>query len=232
MAFSDVIPAQVEAVRYLETMAQQHTMPLRIGGHSKGGNLGIYAAAFCSAKVRKRITEIYANDAPGFNNTVINSEGYQAIKNKIHSFKPEGSIVGMLFEQDSTTTVVKSTKSGLFQHDVYSWEIMGNNLVTIEGISKGSLFIGNTIKDWLNSLDKKQRRDFAESLFSILQSTEADTFPELGSDWLKNSRAILQSITNIDAKSKDMIMQTLKIFFRAAKKNISVLLPPKTPAAH
>jgi hypothetical protein len=131
----------------------------------------------------------------------------------------------MLFDHDSSHTVVKSSNHGLFQHDVYSWKIMGGNLVSIEGRSKSSLFIGNTIKDWLNSLDKKQRRDFIEVLYSILHSTEARTFPEIGTDWLKNSRAILHSITHIDPQAKDMMIQTLKILFKAAKKNISVLLP-------
>jgi hypothetical protein len=225
MAFSDTIPAQTEAVRYLEEMADSYKMPLRLGGHSKGGNLAVYAASFCSKKNRKRIAEIYVNDAPGFNHKVIKSEGYQAVKHTIRSYVPENSVIGMLFDHDTDYTVVKSTTKGIMQHDVYTWEIMGNNLVSLDRVSKGSLFIGSTMKDWINSLDTKQRKAFIDVLFSILYSTEAHTFTELGSDWLKNSLAILQSITNIDKHSRKMIIKTLRTLFRAARKNITVLLP-------
>ena len=224
MAFSDEVPAQGEAVQYLKTMAGRFRMPLRIGGHSKGGNLASYAASFCPARIQKRITEVYLNDAPGFSDKVINTEGYQAIKSKFRSFIPQGSVVGLLFEHDCDHTVVKSSNIGLFQHDIYSWEVMGNDLVRLPGINKGSRFMADTIKEWLADLDMKQRRDSIEALFTILNSTEAKSFFDFGSDWLKNSAAMLKTIKNLDNHSRDMLGKTLKVFVRAARENIPTLI--------
>jgi hypothetical protein len=160
---------------------------------------------------------------------VINSAGYQAIKDKIRSFIPEGSVIGMLFEHGNNHTVVKSNKTGLLQHDIYSWEILGKDLVSLEEVSKESRFIESTIKDWMAGLDKKNRQDFIEALFSILYATEAKSFPEIGSDWLKNSIAMIQSFTSLDDHSRDMLGKTLKVFFQAARNNIPALLPLKMP---
>ncbi|MDR0475041.1 MAG: DUF2974 domain-containing protein [Treponema sp.] len=225
MAFSDEVPSQLEAVKYLEIMANRFKKPLRAGGHSKGGNLAVYAASFCSKSVRKRIKEIYINDAPGFSNKVIAYEGYQAIRGKIISFIPENSVVGMLFKHDYDDTVIKSSKNGILQHDVYSWEVMGNDLVRLEGINRESRFIDQTVKEWLASLNKEQFKEFTEALFVVLGSTEVNSLLELGTGWLKNVISMIQSFHGIDKHSKDMLLKTLRSLAHAARKNIRILIP-------
>ncbi|WP_043923284.1 DUF2974 domain-containing protein [Leadbettera azotonutricia] len=227
MSFSKEVPAQGEAVRYLEDIAEKYNGPIRIGGHSKGGNLAVYAASFCSKKVQKHICEIYNNDAPGFGPDIIKKDGYQAIKEKIFSFVPETSIIGMLFEHETNYTVVKSVQIGLLQHDVYSWEVAYNDVVRLDEVNKESRFIDRTIKEWLSSLDNKQREGFTEALFTILGSTEASSFPELGTGWLKNTAAMIQSLTSIDETSRDMLFKTIGALLGAAKNNIHTLLPPQ-----
>lgn len=37
-----------------------------IGGHSKGGNLAVYASSFCSNDIQDRIGKVYNYDDPGF----------------------------------------------------------------------------------------------------------------------------------------------------------------------
>jgi hypothetical protein len=44
MGFADVVPAQRESVAYLQDAAKRADGILRVGGHSKGGNLAVYAA--------------------------------------------------------------------------------------------------------------------------------------------------------------------------------------------
>jgi hypothetical protein len=227
MTFTAEVPAQREAVPYLEEMAKKFSGPLRVGGHSKGGNLAVYAASLCSHRVRKRITEIYCNDAPGFSPKVISSEGYLAIRDKIISFVPETSVVGMLFEHEDNYTVVKSTQIGLLQHDIYSWEVSYNDVVRLDKVNKQSRFIDKTIKEWIASLDKEQRQGFSEALYTILNSTEASSIPELTADWFKSATHMIQSLTNINETSRDMVFKTMGALFQAAKNNINVLLPPK-----
>jgi hypothetical protein len=226
MTFADEVPAQREAVLYLEKMAKKLPGPLRTGGHSKGGNLAVYAASFCSGRVRKRITEIYCNDAPGFSSRVISSEGYRAIRDKIISFVPESSVVGMLFEHEDNYTVVKSTQTGLLQHDIYSWEVTYNDVVRLDRVNRQSRFIDKTLKEWIASLDNEQRRDFVDTFYNILSSTEASSIPELTAGWFKSATLMIQSLTNISETSRDMIFKTIGALFQAAKNNINTLLPP------
>ncbi|MDR0720070.1 MAG: DUF2974 domain-containing protein [Treponema sp.] len=226
MSFSPEVPSQAEAVRYLEKIARRYGKPLRVGGHSKGGNLAIYAAAFCSPKIRKRITAIYANDAPGLSRKMIASEGYQAIREKIFSFVPETSIIGLLFEHEKNYTVVKSVQTGLLQHDVYSWQVTREDVERLEKINKESRFIEKTLKEWLSGIDNKQRQDFTEALFKILGSLQVSLVPELGDDWLKTGISLIQSLGSIDDKSRTMLFKTLGALLHAAKNNINFLLKP------
>jgi hypothetical protein len=147
MSFSDVVPAQAEAVSYLEKMARQLRGPLRVGGHSKGGNLAVYASAFCGKKIQRRITAVYSNDAPGFTQVVINSPGYRAVQKKIRAFVPQDSVIGMLFEHEEDYTVVKSARSGLTQHDIFFWEVNHNDVIRLDEVTKGSVFIDRTLKE-------------------------------------------------------------------------------------
>ena len=55
MAFAEEVPAQREPVRFLAPAAALG-IPLRVGGHSKGGNLAVYAAARCSGATQARVT--------------------------------------------------------------------------------------------------------------------------------------------------------------------------------
>ena len=48
MSFQSSVPAQHLALSYVEEFAAAHPVPLWMGGHSKGGNLAVYAAAKCA----------------------------------------------------------------------------------------------------------------------------------------------------------------------------------------
>ncbi|GHT69584.1 hypothetical protein FACS1894110_19330 [Spirochaetia bacterium] len=225
MSFSTAIPAQLEAVSYLEKMAGRIRGSLRLGGHSKGGNLAVYAAAFCNKKIRPRITAIYSNDAPGFNREVILSPGYRAIKEKIHAFVPQSSIIGMLFEHDDDYTVVKSTQTGIMQHDVYSWEVSHNDVIRLETRTQESHFVDRTLKEWIGGMNREQRQRFTDALYDILSSTDAKSLPDLTTKWFKNVGLMIQTYKDIDDSTRDIISQTISALFKSARNNIYTLLP-------
>lgn len=62
MSFMDKVPAQVEALKYLEIVSSLINMPLHIGGHSKGGNLAVYSSLYIDKSVQDRIIKVYNND--------------------------------------------------------------------------------------------------------------------------------------------------------------------------
>ena len=97
MACMPEVPSQEEAVLYTERVAEQYpNHRLLLGGHSKGGNLAVYAAVQASPEIQSRIDIVWSNDGPGFQEAFLRSEAYQALSPKIRSIVPKSSVVGML----------------------------------------------------------------------------------------------------------------------------------------
>jgi hypothetical protein len=225
MSFSTVIPAQREAVSYLERAAKKIGGSLLTGGHSKGGNLAIYAASCCADSIQDRITAVYSNDAPGFHRSFIKSDGFLKMRKRIHSFVPQSSVIGMLFEHGNDYAVVKSTQMGIFQHELYSWNITHNDIVRLDSVDQGSRFIDKTLREWLGNLDSEHLREFSEALYSILNHAEIKSFSELGADWFNPAIRMIQSFGNLDRTTRKNIDKVLGSLFEAARNNINTLLP-------
>jgi hypothetical protein len=223
MCFSPVVPAQREAVSYLENMASQIRGPLCLGGHSKGGNLAVYAAAFCQKKIQRRIRAVYNNDGPGFNQTVLESPGYGEIRDRIQSFVPQSSVVGMLFEHPENYTVVKSNQTGLMQHDVFSWEAGRDDVVRIQKVNPEDDFVNRTLREWINGMDGEKRRRFVDALYEILMSAGTNSLPKLGNDWLRSASLMIRTYHGIDGETKKLITKIIAAFFKAARNNIRVV---------
>jgi hypothetical protein len=226
MSFNEVVPAQIEAAHYLEKMAQKTNGSLRVGGHSKGGNLAIYAASQCSAMIQHRITDIYSNDSPGFHEKVIASDGFAQIKTRIHSFIPQESVVGLLLEHGNDHRVIKSAQAGLRQHELHSWEVTHNDMVHVDSVTQGSQFINKTLREWIGALDIVHREQFFEALYTILSASQAKSLPELGSLWFRNAGLMLKTLGNIDDSTRELIRKTLAALISTARRNIDTLLKP------
>ena len=179
MSFLDAVPAQQAALAYVERFASLFPGPLRLGGHSKGGNLAVFAGALARLKVRDRILAIYNNDGPGFTRLVLDSPGYQELLTRLHTFVPQSSVVGLLLERDEPHTVVRSRQIGLLQHDPYSWEVEGGSFVQAEEVTPGSRMADQAIKGWLAGLSPQERSQFVDALFQLLSAGEASTTADL-----------------------------------------------------
>ena len=224
MCFKEVIPSQLEAVEYLEKMAAMTNGPIRICGHSKGGNLAIYAASFCSKKTQKRIIDIYSNDGPGFHEKVIFSEGFKEIKNRIRSYVPQSSVIGMFLEHGHDNKVIKSSQSGLMQHALYSWDVTYNDLVHVNKSTIGSRYVNNTLKGWLENLDKTRREQFIEAMYDIFSVADVKSIYELEVSWFATSWKIIKSLNHIDLPTRKLIRKILVELIRSAGRNIDTLI--------
>ncbi|MDR2923810.1 MAG: DUF2974 domain-containing protein [Treponema sp.] len=232
MSFITSIPSQKEAVSYLEKAAGRFRYPLIIAGHSKGGNLAIYASAFCSKLTRKRIAAIYSNDAPGFHKEVIQSGGYRAICSRIQSFIPQSSLVGMLFEHGEIPMVIKSSASGPMQHNLCSWEVTYNNMVNAGELTPQSRFIDNIICEWINQIDEGQRQQFIQAIYSILVSCNAASVADLTDDWKNTAGGIINALINMDKPTKKLMGKIIGNLFNTARKNFGKRGGIKTEPSH
>ena len=183
MSFQDRIPAQEKALYYTQSFAQGFDRKLILCGHSKGGNLAVYAASRCPAEIQERITAVYNNDGPGFTASLMGDPGYRAMVPKIHSFVPQSSVVGMLMEHEEPYTVIKSRQVSILQHDLYSWEVMGGGFVPVPGVSSDSLLVNRTVKAWLSGKTPAERNAFVDAVFELLGTGDVDSAKEIMMPW-------------------------------------------------
>lgn len=220
MSFNDFIPSQKEAVAYLDTMAGRLSGPLMVAGHSKGGNLAIYAAAFCGEKIRRRITVVYSDDAPGFARQVIESEGYQAIRRRIYAFVPQQSVVGMILEHGEKPAVIKSTASGAMQHDLCTWEVNRSDIVRAGELSQQSRLVEAIMRDWISEFEPGQQQQFVDAIYKVIVATNAQSISDLTADWFKSATGIIKSFSDIDKPARKLIVKSFGNFIKTARKNM------------
>lgn len=219
MAFQSTIPAQLEAVRYLEETVKNHAYPLRLGGHSKGGNLAVYAAAMSDPGIQARIMEVYNNDGPGFAAEFFESEAYGSVREKIRTIVPQLSIVGMLLEHEEPQIIVKSSQSLLYQHDTFSWEVKGARFVHVDRVGKESLIIEAALKSWLNQLSPTERKQFVDNLFWIFEGADIRTTDDLTRAKWKSVLQMIRAL-NQSQEHKIVLARSLKMLFREGRKVI------------
>lgn len=232
MAFESPVPAQTAAAAYLARVASETTGPLILGGHSKGGNLAVYAAAHADAAIRERIRTVYTFDGPGLDDATMASEGYAAIARRIRSFVPKSSVVGMLLAYHPEFTVVRSSAIGLQQHDSFTWEVLGTGFRTVPDVDKGSQLVNQTVHAWLSRITPEQRRRFVDTLFGLLEATGATTVRELAANVPGRTTAILKALQKVDFDTARMIIALLAQFMSIGAQNLLALLraPRETPA--
>ena len=221
MSFKSHIASQISAKKYLEIIAQEYPdKKIRIGGHSKGGNVAVYAATFVNKEIKDRIINVYNNDGPGFCDDVIETLEYKEMIEKVHTYIPQSSVIGRLMNHREKYTVVKSVQKGIMQHDLYSWEVLGTEFITLEEVTNGSEFVDKTIKEWLEKVEPAKREQVIDVIFDILNTTDAQTMKEIKSNWFTSARTMMASYKNIDNETKEMIWQTLNELFKVAKDNV------------
>lgn len=218
MSFMDQVQAQQDAAAYLEKNISNYKGDLYLGGHSKGGNLAVYAAAHAAAGMQNRIIGIYNNDGPGFHAKVIQSKGYQSILNRINTFVPGFSVVGLLLEHGTEYTVVSSDGTGIMQHDAFSWQVSGTRFVYEQGLKKSSSNFNKTLRSWLDGLALDQRAQFVDGLFDIIEANGALTVSELSGKWLTEANNMIKAFKNMDPLTKSFLKKTVQLFFKEYQK--------------
>lgn len=214
MSFLPVIPAQNMAVSYLEKVSDSIRGKLYVCGHSKGGNLAVYAGVRASYRTRRKILEIYNHDGPGFYDINSLGDAYEEMLPKIHSFVPETAVVGMLLEHAGEQKVVKSNNKGLLQHDAISWEVLGPKFVTVRSISDTSRMVNDILKNWLNEISNEERATFVDTLYKILEASQARSIDDLNTEKGRIANVILKEFSGLSKETKNMLGKTISALFK------------------
>ena len=214
MGFLKSIPSQIEAKDYLNTIMKKFDGAYYIGGHSKGGNLAIYASSFIDSKYQKRIKEIYSWDGPGLQEEHIESKEYKNISKLIKKFVPQSSLVGMIFEKTENYKIIKSNSIGVLQHSPFSWEIKNDKLITLKNSSLNSKNFKKSISALISTLDENEIRLFSNTLYGLVENTENDTVEDMIKNINKAGPIILENIKKLTPEQKENLGKVSSTFLK------------------
>lgn len=203
-----VVPAQKRAIEYLQKISEHTDGMLRVGGHSKGGNLAIYGSVMCKS-AHEKILEIYSNDGPGFSREFQELPEMKEMMPKIIRIIPEYSIIGTLLEHEKEPVIVASSSKGLLQHDGFSWEVQGPALVRRDSLNKTALRFIEILHKWIDGMDTEQKRLLIEDLFATLQASGYENLSEVQSGGLKSLAAMVKRVEKFAPESREMMMELL-----------------------
>lgn len=220
MLFMEHVPAQVSAANYTMETFLFYRKQMILTGHSKGGNLAIYAGAFGISKFGKKLKAVYNNDGPGFSKKMINTTSYQKLLPQVITIVPESSIVGMFLEHQEDYFIVQSKQTGRMQHDATSWEILGNQFIHLADTSKVSKKWDTTISSWLEAMSKEQLKVAVDALFTVLMATEAETRTGLSKEFVKKIPTMFKAMKELDADMRENLTKTVIAFWKESNKTI------------
>ena len=203
-----VVPAQKRTIEYLQKISEHTDGMLRVGGHSKGGNLAIYGSVMCKS-AHEKILEIYSNDGPGFSREFQELPETKEMMPKIIRIIPEYSIIGTLLEHEKEPVIVASSSKGLLQHDGFSWEVQGPALVRRDSLNKTALRFIEILHKWIDGMDMEQKRLLIEDLFATLQASGYENLSEVQSGGLKSLAAMVKRVEKFAPESRGMMQELL-----------------------
>lgn len=211
-----VVAAQTDALRYLELIARMTSGPLRVGGHSKGGNLAAYASAFCSSEVQDRIIEVWCNDSPGFVDEVVPLSSFAPIADRIRLYTVEYSVVGAQFDHVVEPVVVKSSGSGVMEHSAICWQVMRGSFVRGQGVTEGSKRTCAVFNQLIDSHDLAGRKRLLDDLYAGLTAAGVTRISQLFDDGAAGIAKIINSVNSLGPEDRQAMTAFLTGVMRSS----------------
>lgn len=205
MTYSPLVAAQTDAKEYLAKQASLWGGDLMISGHSKGGNLAIYAAATQTEDVQLRIVDIFCFDSPGLYRSVLETKGYQNIVPLAMRYIPQDSLVGLMLESEVPYVIVKSNATGAMQHSAMTWEIEDGQFIKMEKLTKNSQLNDQTFKKWTESVSDEELELFWNVFFELLFSVGIDTVNDLYGQFMHYVQEFLKAAGNMDEEKRELL---------------------------
>ncbi|MCL1854219.1 MAG: DUF2974 domain-containing protein [Clostridia bacterium] len=207
------VPAQREAVEYVHRVAMASERALVLCGHSKGGNLAIYAGANADGAIQDRIHRIYSFDGPGVDEKTLHSPGYDLVRDRIRSYVPQSSVVGLLLYYHPVFTVVRSKSLGILQHDAMNWQVKDGGFVALDGLNLTGRVTDEAIHAWLSALDVSARKLLVDTLYQVVASAQTDTLTGLVEDWRDSAVKMLEALRGLDPQVRKSVRHMLASLF-------------------
>lgn len=215
ISINDSVPAQLDAVDYLIRHSAGFCGDIILTGHSKGGNLAIFAAANAPEPIKYRIRGAVSFDGPGFKEDFLASEGYKQVEGICKTVMSQHSLVGVILNTAGRRVITNSTVMGPLSHDVFHWLVNKNEFIEEQDLSVASRAYATALNTLVLGMEPADMAAFIDELFDTLNSTEADTISELLQ--LKNTEKLelagkLITGKRVNGFTSDFIENLIKAF--------------------
>ena len=219
MTFDREVASQRDAVTYVEALYKARGLPLRLGGHSKGGNLAVYAGMFCPERVCEAICAVYNFDGPGFNEEIAASDAFTRLGGRVRTFVTQSSLIGILLWHNEPFTIIRSDSVSVFQHNVYTWQLMGGRFIELEQRTGSSLFADRTLKRWLGGMPPQQREAFINGVYSVIAAGDGRNVIDLFEG--HNLMAMIRAAGALDEHTRADVQEAIRLLGEAVRENAS-----------
>lgn len=212
LAYSFPIASQISAFGYTSSRIAACGGRFFLGGHSKGGNLALFAYLFLSDEEKERIIRVYNNDGPGFPEEIAGILFTRKNSEKIVNIMPEDSIIGRMLTAGGKTEIVKSTALGAAQHNMFTWETEGAGFAQTQRFSLLSEYMEDAFTQSLDSLEPEKMKAAASAVLEIAKRSGIESLKDIN---IKNYKSLIPAAaglkTLVDDKNDDIpvIVRTL-----------------------
>ena len=214
MTYSDLIPAQTDAIEYLKKQAETFSGTLNVSGHSKGGNLSLYASTMQDEAIQNRIEQIYCWDSPGVHRSILGTEGYQRVVSKAKRYIPQDSIVGMMLESQVPYHIIESQGSGISQHSALMWNIEEDHFVELTELTKNSQLTDQTFKQWTEVVSDEELKLFFDTFFDLIFEMGVETVNDVYYNFRMYMQKIFEKAYQMDPEKREVLLRVGHLLFQ------------------
>lgn len=227
MAFTYPVPSQQEAARYLCSVLPDLKGNVIVGGHSKGGNLAVYAAMHIDPAQAGRIQTVYSHDGPGFPQEIFLSEPFLKTAPKIRKTVPQSCVIGMILEYQENYDVIKSSRFSVWQHDPYSWLVEGTRFIHLSHLTTGAAYVSTTVRSWLEHISVQERERFLDTLYTILSADQSKTSAEFRKNLPRSLPKMIETASSLSPDTKHFLAHTLQEIAKLTLLSVPQTIHPK-----
>lgn len=220
MTFDDMIPSQLDALEYIEKVASNTIGDLYLGGHSKGGNLAVYAALFCKEDIAQRIKGVYSFDGPGLHKNLIVEIDAKTALPYVTTYMPQSSFFGKMLSHREQQVIVHSNASGVMQHDIYTWEVIGKKFIPAQEDTMVSRVFDQAFHDYLAKLTTAERKEVVNIIFDAIEECDADTMEDLSKNLVGNLLKVMKHMNELDENDAQLVKEAIGILGDSLKDGI------------
>ncbi len=194
------------ALDYLKVWAPRLPGVIHTGGHSKGANLAIYAAAHLEADLQDRIKNIWNFEGPGFSRNPDMLERMEAIRERIKTYVPETSLVGVVMRSFDSYTAVESDNKLFLQHDIFSWHVEEKGFESVAELSRTSRMFDSTMNATIANLSDTQFRIIINALFDSMEDSGIHSVQDISDNMGRFSGKLTKSCFFSDKETRQTLL--------------------------